>query len=167
MLIVFGGLPGVGKTALARGVAERLRATYLRVDAIEAALWRAGVDRDQPTGLAAYVIAHAVAEASLASGVDVVVDAVNPVEEARRGWRDLAHHLAKPLRVIEVVCLDETDHRRRVEARVADLEGHIVPTWADVQDRDYEAWDEPRLTLDTSSATPAECLAQALAYITA
>ena len=76
MLIVFGGLPGVGKTALARGVAERLRATYLRVDAIEAALWRAGVDRDQPTGLAAYVIAHAVAEAFLASGVDVVVDAI-------------------------------------------------------------------------------------------
>src|SRR3954453_18682463 len=117
MLIGFGGLPGVGKTALAAAVAERLAAAYLRVDAIEAALWRAGVARDQPTGLAAYVVAHAIAEGSLAAGARVVVDAVNPVEEARRGWRDLAHRLSSPLRMIEVVCLDEAEHRRRVEAR--------------------------------------------------
>jgi predicted kinase len=165
MLIVFGGLPGVGKTALARAVAERLGAVYLRVDAIEAALWRAGVARDQPTGLAAYVVAHTVAEGSLEAGGPVVVDAVNPVEDARRGWRDLAHRLAKPLRVIEVVCLDEPEHRRRVELRTADLEGHVVPTWSDVQDREYEPWDERRLTVDTATASPTECLAQVLEYV--
>jgi predicted kinase len=43
MLIVFGGLPGVGKTALARAVAQELAAAYLRVDAIEAAMRRAGL----------------------------------------------------------------------------------------------------------------------------
>ena len=32
MLIVFGGLTGVGKTALARAVAERFGAAYLRID---------------------------------------------------------------------------------------------------------------------------------------
>jgi len=165
MLIVFGGLPGVGKTALAQTLAARLRATYLRVDAIESALWRSGVARDQPTGLAAYVVAHTVAEASLVAGAPVVVDAVNPVEDARRGWRDLAQRLAKQFRVIEVVCADETEHRRRVESRAADLEGHTVPTWSDVQDREYEPWDEPRLTLETSSTSPAECLAQVLAYV--
>jgi predicted kinase len=116
MLVVFGGLPGVGKTALARATAEQLGAAYLRVDAIEAALWRAGVAREEPTGLAAYVAAHAVAEGSLAAGAPVVVDAVNPVEDARKGWRDLAQRLGEPLRVIEVTCLDETEHRRRVEA---------------------------------------------------
>jgi predicted kinase len=167
MLIVFGGLPGVGKTALARAVAERFAATYLRIDGIEVALWRAGIARGQPTGLAAYVVAHAVAEGSLAAGATVVVDAVNPVEEARQGWRDLAHGLAKPLRVVEVVCLDETEHRRRVESRTADLEGHTVPTWRDVQGREYEPWDEPRLTLDTATASPVECVAQALEFIAA
>ncbi len=35
MLIVFGGLPGTGKTTLARAFAQRRRATYLRIDTIE------------------------------------------------------------------------------------------------------------------------------------
>ncbi|MGH3049884.1 MAG: AAA family ATPase [Gaiellaceae bacterium] len=167
MLIVFGGLPGVGKTALARAVADRFGATYLRVDAIEVALVRAGIARTEPTGLAAYVVAHAVAEGSLAAGATVVVDAVNPVEEAREGWRDLARRLAKPLRIVEVVCLDESEHRRRVESRTADLEGHDLPTWREVQDREYEPWHEPRLTVDTATASPAECLAQVLDFIAA
>ena len=38
MLVVFGGLPGTGKTTLARQVADRLGATYLRIDTIEQAL---------------------------------------------------------------------------------------------------------------------------------
>lgn len=165
MLIVFGGLPGVGKTALARAVAQSLGAAYLRVDAIETAIWRAGVARDQPTGLAAYVVANTVAEGSLEASASVVVDAVNPVEEARRSWRDLAHRLGTQLRTIEVVCLDEAEHRRRVESRTADLEGHTVPSWDEVQDREYESWDEPRLTVDTAAASHAECLEQVLGYI--
>ena len=165
MLIVFGGLPGVGKTALARVVAERVKAAYLRVDAIEAAMWRAGVARDQPTGLAAYVVAHAVAEGTLAAGVPVVVDAVNPVEDARRGWHDLAQRLPRPVRMIEVVCLDEVEHRRRVESRTADLEAHAPPTWDEVLDRRYEPWEEPRLTVDTSGRSLLECVADVLDYV--
>ena len=128
-------------------------------------MWRAGVARGQPTGVAAYVVANTVAEGSLEASASVVVDAVNPVEEARRGWRDLARRLGTQLRTIEVVCRDEGEHRRRVESRTADLDGHIVPTWHEVQVREYEPWDEPRLTVDTAVASHAECLAQVLAYI--
>src|SRR4051794_41931434 len=88
MLIVFGGLPGVGKTALAQTLAARLGATYLRVDAIESALWRSGVARDQPTGLAAYVVAPTGAEAALVAGGAGVGGAGNPGEDAPRGWGD-------------------------------------------------------------------------------
>jgi predicted kinase len=42
-LIVFGGLPGTGKTTLARAIAEERSATYLRVDTIEQALRSAGI----------------------------------------------------------------------------------------------------------------------------
>ena len=35
MLIVFGGLPGTGKTTLSRLVAQDLSATWLRIDVIE------------------------------------------------------------------------------------------------------------------------------------
>jgi predicted kinase len=42
MLVVFGGLPGTGKTTRARGLAQRLKATYIRIDTVEQAL--RGVD---------------------------------------------------------------------------------------------------------------------------
>jgi hypothetical protein len=69
--------------------------------------------------------------------------------------------------MVEVVCRDEAEHRRRVESRTADLEAHTVPTWPEVEGREYEPWDGPRLTIDTSSATEAECLAQILIYLAA
>jgi predicted kinase len=127
----------------------QLGAAWLRIDAIEAAMWRAGIEREQPTGLAAYVVAHAVAEAHLDLGSTVVVDAVNPVAEARQGWCQLATRRHVPLRMIELVCSDEQEHRRRVARRASDLNGFPVPTWEQVQGRHYEPWHEPRCTIDT------------------
>lgn len=148
-LIVFGGLPGVGKSTIAREVARQLPATWLRVDALEAAMWHAGVDRAQPTGIAAYAVAHAAAEAQLALGHDVLIDAVNPVAAARAGWRDLADRVGVPLRVVEAVCSDPAEHRRRVEERTPEFGSGLHPSWRQVLDRDYESWTEPRLTIDT------------------
>lgn len=148
-LVVFGGLPGVGKSTLCREVARRLPATWVRVDALEAAMWQGGIDRAQPTGLAAYAVAHAVAEAQLALGQDVLIDAVNPVEAARDGWRGLADRLGAALRFVEVICSDPTEHRRRVEARHPEFGPGLHPTWHQVRDRHYEPWTGPRLTIDT------------------
>ena len=142
-----------------------MAAAYLRVDAIEAALVRAGISRDRPTGLAAYVVAHAVSEACLVVRRSVVVDAVNPVEAAREGWRRLAERVGSSLRVIEVVCSDVVEHRRRVEARESDLEAHVVPGWSDVEEREYEQWREPRLVVDTSAEATDESVARILAYL--
>ena len=149
MLTVFGGLPGTGKTTLARLLARQQGASYVRVDAIEAGLIEAGLALDQTTvGNAGYVVANRTAESCLRAGLDVVVDAVNPVEVAREGWRQLGAELDCVLLFVEVVCSDREQHRRRVAERETDLTGWTLPDWQAVLDREYEPWRGERLVID-------------------
>ncbi|MDH4571052.1 hypothetical protein CUR86_00305 [Salinicola acroporae] len=50
MLMILGGLPGVGKTSVARRVAESLGAIHLRIDTIEQAVRDANVCPDDGVG---------------------------------------------------------------------------------------------------------------------
>ena len=151
MLIVLAGLPGSGKSTIARALGHRLPAPVLSVDPIEAALLRSGVGPDQPTGLAAYVAAEAMATEVLSLGQTVVVDAVNDAAEARDQWRNLAQRQGVPLVWIEVVCSDPDLHRRRLEGRRRDLPGLPEPTWASLEARrpGLAAWTDERLVLDS------------------
>jgi len=136
--VVFAGLPGSGKSVLSRGVADAIRATYLRIDSIESAIVSALAPfRDNPVG---YVVAERVAADQLAGGRDVVADAVNGVAAARAGWAGLAARTGAALVFVEVRCSDPAEHRRRVESRRPEMPGHGVPTWGQVRGRRYEPW---------------------------
>jgi predicted kinase len=89
VLIVFGGLPGTGKTTLACALAEERRAVYLRIDAIEQALRSSGALAGD-VGPAGYMVAYALAEANLRLGRTVVADSVNPLPVTRDAWRGVA-----------------------------------------------------------------------------
>jgi predicted kinase len=107
VIIAIGGLPGVSKTTVARATAGRLRAAHLRIDAFEAALVTAGlVPSVAEVGAVGYGMALAAADTCLSAG-----------------W-------------VRLVCGDLDEHRRRVEQRVADLPGHVVPDWGDVVSRE-------------------------------
>jgi predicted kinase len=151
MLIALTGLPGTGKTMLAEALGVALSAAVVSVDPIEAAMRRAGIGRDQPTGLAAYSVAGAVVEGQLRLGADAVVDAVNAAAQARAMWQALADEYGHELRVIEVVCRDEALHRRRVSSRMT-VAGLPAPGWAEVrrQRTAYRPWPLDRLELDSA-----------------
>lgn len=146
MLIILGGLPGSGKTTLARALAAKLDAVYLRVDSIEQAMQRSGI---AAVGAAGYAVAQQLATDNLRLGRRVIADSVNPVAASRRGWRAAAETVSAHYVEIEVVCSDQAEHRRRVETRQADIEGHRMPSWADVQALQYEPWTVD-LVVDTA-----------------
>lgn len=152
VLVVFGGLPGTGKTTISQALAARRSAACLRIDTIEQALRSSGVLAGG-VGAAGYVVGNALAEANLANGQAVIVDCVNPVNESRRGWRATAKRAGKPILEVEVVCSDPAEHRRRVEGRKADIEGLVLPDWQAVLDREYLPWPEAHLVIDTARLT--------------
>ena len=133
MLLVLGGLPGVGKTTIARGLAAATGGVHVRIDSIEQALRNTGLSVEGQ----GYDVAYAVADDNLRLGRIVIADCVNPWPLTRNGWRSVANRAGVAVLEIEIVCSDAEEHRRRVESRSPDLAGHIVPTWKDVVERDY------------------------------
>ncbi len=158
MLIIFAGLPGSGKTTLARALARELRAVHVRIDSIEQAIRSSDV---VPGSLndAGYRVGHAVAADNLRLGLTVIADSVNPWMLTRDAWRDVGVRAGGRIIEIEVVCSDAAEHRRRVEARVSDVEGLDLPDWEAVTKRDYQPWDRDHVVIDTAGASVQACLA--------
>lgn len=150
------GLPGTGKSTIAETVGNRLGTTVVSVDPLESAILSAGIDSDQPTGLAAYLVTETIANFVLASQGGVIVDAVNAVAPAREQWVRLAEHRGVPIRFIEVVCSDAEIHRERLEKRGRHLAHIAEPSWHAVE-QSVDEWEDwtgpsaavPRITLDS------------------
>lgn len=155
MLYIFSGLPGTGKSTLSSALARELQATYLRVDVVEQAMRAAGTWVDGPAG---YIVCYAIASQNLRLGLDVIADTVNPIQETRQAWRNVAVSLETPFVEIEVICSDDREHRHRVETREADIPSFVLPTWEKVGNRQYDAWDCDHIVIDTAHQTVDESL---------
>jgi predicted kinase len=112
MLISFGGLPGTGKTTVARALARRLGAVHVRLDTIEQAMRSCDVLKAD-VGPAGYAVAYGVAEDNLRIGRIVVADTVNPVQATRDAWLDVARRAAVRVREVEVICSRRASPPRR------------------------------------------------------
>lgn len=157
MLIIFAGLPGVGKSTIAREASRQLEAVYLRADTIEQAMRDYGLSNDQIGGMG-YTVGYALATENLRLGRTVVADTVNPWQLTRDAWRDAARRAERPFLDVEIVCSDVEEHRRRVESRVSDIPDHKLPTWEQVMTREIHPWDAETLRIDTASTSVDEAV---------
>lgn len=153
-LYIFSGLPGSGKSSLAKLVARERHATYLRIDTIEQGLRDLCSFDVEGEG---YRLAYRIASDNLRLGLSVVADSCNPIELTRREWEQVACEAQADYRNIEVICSNPTEHRHRVETRISDVQGLRLPTWDDVENREYHTWTDNRIVVDTSGKTENEC----------
>jgi predicted kinase len=155
VLVVIGGLPASGKSSVATALSLQTATPYLRVDRIEQAIvdWS---PLSHPLGPVGYAVAHELALEQLQLGLDVIVECVNPLTVTRDGWQGTAATADAALIEVEVICSDQTEHRRRVETRTSDVEGLAKPTWTAVVERVYEPWTRERLVIDSTTTSPEE-----------
>jgi predicted kinase len=161
-LYVFSGLPASGKSTLSQHLATALHAVHLRIDTIEQALrdiCRIDVEGE------GYRLAYRIAMDNLRLGLDVVADSCNPIELTRGEWEDVARECRARCVNIEVICSDRDEHRARVERREPTIPGLRLPTWDEVERRQYESWTRERIVIDTAGRSTAACLAELLSKL--
>ena len=166
MLIILAGLPGVGKTTIARELATRLVAVHLRIDSIEAAIRSSAAHASVPMDYAGYLVGYAVAEDNLRLGHAVIADSVNPWPETRDAWLAVARRAEVQGIEFEIVCSDSAEHERRISTRQPDSEGTRAVTWQQVLARDYRHWHRTPIVIDTARQTPLQSVDAILSRVT-
>ena len=166
VLVVVGGLPATGKSTIAGILARQTKTPYLRIDRIEQAIVAWSSSLSHPLGPVGYAVAYELAREQLQLGLDVIVECVNPITLTRDSWLRTADEAGAGIVEVEVVCSDESEHRRRVETRTSDVEGLLLPTWAAVVGREYEPWSREHLVVDSARMTASNAAQLIMSKIT-
>jgi predicted kinase len=167
-LIVFGGVPGGGKSAVAERVGGALGITVFALDWLLGALTPFGMRHRQDLMGVGGELLTTLAYRELSAGRSAILDTTSedPTERAR--WASLATAAGATFVPVVCACADEALHRERVERRVRG-----IPGWADAGDwanasarrAAFPPWPEA-LTVDTARPLD-ECVATVLDRLTA
>lgn len=162
VLLIFSGLPGVGKSTLAAQIARHLRATFLRIDTIEQGLRDLCGTEVEGEG---YRLSYRIAADNLRVGNKVIADCCNTITLTRREWEAVATGVGASFLNIEITCSNKEQHRRRIETRHVDVPGLRLPTWQNVLDREYDEWGTDRVVIDTANTSIEDSVKQLLSEL--
>jgi predicted kinase len=162
-LFIFSGLPASGKTNLSKLLAKSKGAVYLRVDTVEQALRDSSFDVLEE----GYGVCYRIALDNLKLGLSVVADSCNPIELTRRAWEQVARTANADFVNFEIICSDESEHKKRAETRTTDVENFKLPTWEEIENHEYHEWphEHERTVIDTAARTESECFEMLLRTI--
>jgi adenylylsulfate kinase len=190
MLIAMAGLPGTGKSTLARQLAEACGGVVLDKDVIRAALFPAAlVEYSTRQDDFCMSMLFQVATYMLHNDpqLSVIIDGRTFSRKYQvEALEQLAEQLNMPLKIIECMCSDESA-RRRLESKktgdeLAGIASHgqgraaapTIPTKHLAANRDYQLYlvikarfeliREPKLVVNTDEEL-AQCLVECLAYL--
>lgn len=129
-LVAMRGLPGCGKSTVARALSRRLGWPLIDKDDVKDVLHRQALD----TGRLAYDVMLRVARRQLLQGLSVICDSplIHPAlyERAQR----IAAESGATLAIVECVCSDEAIWRERIDGRkTLNLPDHHQTDWAGFQ----------------------------------
>jgi predicted kinase len=169
MLVIMAGLPGTGKSTLAREIAQRTGGAVLNKDRIRAALF--GEDVEYSVEQDDFVVNLMLQTAAwlLARNRQrvVILDGRAFSRNAQlQRVTDFAGKLGLDWRVLECVCREETA-RRRIE-RDVQTDAHLAANrnyelYCEVKQR-FEPIPEPKLVIDTEMEL-GECVERALKFV--
>jgi hypothetical protein len=66
---------------------------------------------------------------------------------------------------IEVRRSDAQEHRHRVETRIADVAGLILPSWQEIDALTPDPWLRDHIVIDTAGRSPEDCLVELMARL--
>lgn len=157
VLFVLSGLPASGKSSLAKRIAKEYNTLYLRIDTIEQGLRDLCNFDVQGEG---YRLAYRIANDNLELKQSVVADSCNPINLTRQEWEEVAMQNNCLYINIEVICSDKAEHKKRCETRNCEVVGLQLPTWDEIQNREYDVWESTRITIDTANKSIEESFAE-------
>jgi len=147
-IILIGGIPGTGKTTLAKEISNRLEIPYFNKDLLESALIGKGICTIEELNGIGYVLMERIALSELKFGRSVILDSVASYKRVNEHWESFK---TKEIRYIECICSDLKLHKTRLESRKRNIPNWYELTWSDIETilKSYGPCFEARLNIDS------------------